>query len=74
MNEYIMAAMTPRQRRRSRSIDVARALQLAAHAANTMGWRAMPADLDGAMRLPPERRRQLEFIGMAADIRKMVRQ
>lgn len=74
MNEDIRTTMTPRQRRRNRPIDVARAMQFLAHAANPLGWRAMPTNLDGAMRLPPERRRQLELLGMAADVRKMVRQ
>ena len=74
MNDDIRTTMTARQRRRNRQIDVARAMQFSAHAANPMGWRAMPADLDGAMRMPPERRRQLELLGMAADVRKMVRQ
>jgi hypothetical protein len=63
-------AMTPRARRRNRSIDVERAYQRAGHAANPRRLQAttLPLDLGAEVRVhvPPERANQIALLNDAA--------
>lgn len=68
--EELFPFMTQRARRRGRKIDVARAYQAAAHAANPRRWIAIPVDIDRNMKVHSDRARQLQLLALAANCRK----
>lgn len=67
----VLAAMSERELRRRRPIDISRAYQRAARLANAQKWHALPTDLEGGMHGPPERMRELALLDKAALARKL---
>lgn len=74
-DDAVWKFMTPREVRRSRPIDIARAYQRMAHAANPMRLQStfMPLEIGQPVRrhVPAERAAQLDALGKAAAARRL---